>query len=96
MVSLERASERQVTWTATGAGVKPGEFIEFPLSIAVPSEKGRVLTFKALQTYSNGEIVRWIGARSAEAPAPQVMVTDKNDPLQDFPGGIAAIRLLSK
>jgi uncharacterized protein YcnI len=86
----------RVTWTATGAGIKPGQFIEFPLSIAVPSSKGRVLTFKALQTYSNGEVVRWIGAPSAEAPAPQVMITDKNDPLQDFPGGIDAIRLLGE
>ena len=83
----------RVTWTATGAGVRPGQFIEFPLSISVPATKGRVLTFKALQTYSDGEIVRWIGGPSAEVPAPQVMIVDKSNPLQDFPGGISAIRL---
>ena len=86
----------RVSWTAKGGGVKPGQFIEFPLSISVPSSKGRVLTFKALQTYSNGEVVRWIGSPSAEEPAPQVMITDKNDPLQDFPGGLEAMRLLGK
>jgi uncharacterized protein len=83
----------RVIWTATGAGIRPGQFIEFPLSISVPATKGRVLTFKALQTYSNGEVVRWIGAESAEAPAPQVMIVDQNNPLQDYPGGMAAIRL---
>jgi uncharacterized protein len=83
----------RVIWTATGAGIRPGQFIEFPLSISVPATKGRVLTFKALQTYSNGEVVRWIGAESAEAPAPQVMIVDQNNPLQDYPGGMSAIRL---
>ena len=83
----------QVIWTATGAGIRPGQFLEFPLSISVPETKGRVLTFKALQTYSNGEVVRWIGGESAEEPAPQVLIVDKDNPLQDFPGGIAAIKL---
>ena len=83
----------RVIWTATGAGIRPGQFLEFPLSLSVPASKGRVLTFKALQTYSNGEIVRWIGGESAEDPAPQAMIVDKNAPLQDFPGGLSAIRL---
>ena len=83
----------RVVWTATGAGIRPGEFLEFPMSLSVPATKGRVLTFKALQTYSSGKIVRWIDAPSADLPAPQVMIVDKNNPLQDFPGGIAAIRL---
>jgi uncharacterized protein HemX len=34
-----------------------------------------VLTFKALQTYSNGEVVRWIGSPSSSEPAPTVTVT---------------------
>jgi uncharacterized protein len=30
----------------------------------------------ALQTYDNGEVVRWIGAPDSEEPAPQVAVTE--------------------
>ena len=71
----------------------PHQFTEFPLSVAVPSVKtGTVLTFKALQTYSNGEIVRWIGPPGADTPAPQVVVTSANSPVQDYPGGVAAIK----
>jgi uncharacterized protein YcnI len=71
----------------------PHQFTEFPLSVAVPSVKaGTVLTFKALQTYSNGEIVRWIGPPGADEPAPQVMVTGANRPVEDYPGGVSAIR----
>ena len=40
----------------------------------VPGKAGDTLTFKALQTYSNGEVVRWIGAPDSEEPAPQVSV----------------------
>ena len=41
----------------------------------IPGKAGDKLTFKALQTYSNGEVVRWIGAPGADTPAPQVTVT---------------------
>jgi|RhiMethySRZTD1v2_1073278.scaffolds.fasta_scaffold51946_2 uncharacterized protein YcnI len=83
----------RVVWTARAGGVKPGQFIEFPLSIAVPSAKaGTLLTFKAVQTYSNGEVVRWIGPPSADEPAPQVMVTNANSPVRDYPGGVSAAR----
>lgn len=71
----------------------PHQFVEFPLSIAVPSVKpGTILTFKALQTYSNGEIVRWIGPPSADTPAPQVKVTSASSSVADFPGGVKAIK----
>jgi periplasmic copper chaperone A len=55
----------------------PKQFVDLPLSVAVPSRKaGTVLTFKALQTYSNGEIVRWIGPPDADTPAPTVAVLE--------------------
>ena len=41
----------------------------------MPNEPGKALTFKALQTYSNGEVVRWIGPPDADEPAPQVTLT---------------------
>jgi periplasmic copper chaperone A len=49
--------------------------MDFPLSVQVPGKAGDKLTFKALQTYSNGQVVRWIGGPGAEEPAPQVAVT---------------------
>src|SRR5919201_2182288 len=83
----------RVVWTARGGAIKPGQFIEFPLSVAMPSAKaGTLLTFKALQTYSNGEIVRWIGPPSADQPAPQVLVTSKDSSVRDYPGGVSAAR----
>ncbi|HUR87087.1 MAG TPA: YcnI family protein [Solirubrobacteraceae bacterium] len=62
-----------VTFTATGDGIEPGEFQDFGLSVAVPDGKvGSKLTFKALQTYEGGDVVRWIGAPGSDRPAPQV------------------------
>ena len=41
----------------------------------IPGKPGQTLTFKALQTYSNGDVVRWIGAPDADEPAPRVQLT---------------------
>jgi uncharacterized protein len=81
----------RVVWS--GGRIRPGQFVSFPLSIRVPElGKGTLLTFKALQRYSNGEIVRWIGAPSADAPAPQVAVMDKNAAVADVPAGASQAR----
>jgi uncharacterized protein YcnI len=68
----------RMIWTGSRKGsgkLGLGQFMDFPISVQVPGKAGDILTFKALQTYSNGEIVRWIGAPSADLPAPQVKVT---------------------
>ena len=67
----------RMVWTRTSSagGIKPGQFQDFPISVQIPGKAGDKLTFKALQTYSNGEVVRWIGAPNADTPAPQVTVT---------------------
>jgi periplasmic copper chaperone A len=67
----------RITFTADGeAGViGPGEFQDFGLSVGVPDKPGRTLSFPAVQTYSNGEVVRWIGPADSEEPAPQVQLT---------------------
>jgi uncharacterized protein len=77
----------EIVWTATGkkAGIAPGEFRDFPLSVLVPGKAGRTLTFKALQTYSNGTIVRWIGAPGADQPAPQLKLTAASGTAQSAP-----------
>jgi uncharacterized protein YcnI len=71
---------RQVVWTAVTGGeagtgaIPPGGYGDFPLAVLIPDRPG-TLTFKALQTYSDGQVVRWIGPESAEEPAPHVTVT---------------------
>ena len=64
-----------VTFTADGEAnaIGPGQFQDFGLSVGVPDKAG-TLTFKAMQTYSNGEVVRWIGPPDSESPAPQVQL----------------------
>jgi uncharacterized protein len=50
----------QITWTAgAGNGLKPGEFGAFTI-IAGQLPDTETLTFKAVQTYSDGTVVRWI------------------------------------
>jgi uncharacterized protein YcnI len=67
---------KKLTWTATGdAAVKAGQFMEFPVSLGPLPATPRVV-FKALQTYSDGTVVRWIeeppadGGEEPERPAP--------------------------
>ena len=72
----------RITWTAgTDSAIKPGEFDVFPVSAGPLPSTTDSLTFKALQTYSNGEIVRWIeeaapGAEEPKNPAPKLTLTD--------------------
>lgn len=70
----ETVTERidAVTWE--GGKIAPGEFDEFGLSAKVP-DTPKTLVFPATQTYSNGEVVHWIGAADADTPAPRVALT---------------------
>ena len=75
----------EIVWTAADrkAGIQPGEFRDFPLSVVIPGKAGETLTFKALQTYSNGSVVRWIGAPGADEPAPRVELTSATSAAAD-------------
>ena len=66
----------QVTWTADNrsAQITPGQFADFKLGISVPNSPGKTLSFKTLQSYSDGNIVRWIGPEGSEDPAPLLKV----------------------
>ncbi len=69
----------RVTWTATGGGIKPGQFQDFDLSLGQLPESG-TLVFNALQTYSDGEKVNWneVSADPSvepEHPAPSLEIT---------------------
>ncbi|MFH9733736.1 YcnI family protein [Streptomyces sp. NPDC017260] len=65
----------KVTWTADGKGIEPGYFQKFPVSVGALPEDADQLVFKALQTYDNKEVVRWIevpqeGQEEPDYPAP--------------------------
>ena len=88
----------KITWT--GGEIKPSEFNEFEISVGpLPSDVDS-LTFKALQTYSNGEVVRWIeettpGGADVERPAPVLKLTKAAStattaPAQEAQGGQVA------
>lgn len=71
----------KVTWTANGEGIEPGFFQKFPVSVGTLPEDTGELVFKALQTYSNNEIVRWIevpqeGQKEPDHPAPVLALSD--------------------
>lgn len=82
----------KVTWTADGKGVEPGYFQKFPLSIGQLPKDADELVFKAVQTYSDKKVVRWIepqqkGQEEPEYPAPTLALTAASD---DHHGGSAA------
>ena len=72
--SVTRAVSK-ITWTADSpaSAIKPGQFDEFDISTG-PLPTASSMEFKALQTYSDGHVVRWIqstaGGAEAEHPAP--------------------------
>jgi uncharacterized protein YcnI len=83
----------QIIWTGDRSKLgrlENGTFIQFPLSIAMPSDNaGQSLAFKTIQYYSNGKIIHWIGPPSAEYPAPTVNITAKGGVIEDVAGGEA-------
>jgi uncharacterized protein len=74
-----------------GGKILPGDFQNFPLAIGLPdsAKQGQVVGFPTLQTYSNGDIVRWIGDPSADKPAPTIDVTAPGAAALDVTGGDA-------
>jgi uncharacterized protein YcnI len=70
-----------VEWKAAGpaGAIKPGEFDEFQVN-AGPLPKTDAMTFKAIQTYSDGKVVSWIeepaapGAAEPDFPAPTLQL----------------------
>jgi hypothetical protein len=71
----------KITWS--GGKIPPGSFEDFDVSMGPLPTDTDELVFKALQTYDNGEVVRWIdtapeGAPEPEHPAPVVKLTPAN------------------
>ncbi|MGW2596016.1 YcnI family copper-binding membrane protein [Streptomyces klenkii] len=70
----------KITWT--GGKIDPGQFQQFPLSVGQLPTDADELVFKALQTYSDDDVVRWIdpskpGGAEAEHPAPTLKLVAK-------------------
>jgi uncharacterized protein YcnI len=66
-----------IIWT--GGAIEPGQFQQFTVSVGLPDDASS-LVFKALQTYSDGQVVRWIeltpaGGEEPEHPAPVLTLT---------------------
>ncbi|GHH38305.1 YcnI family copper-binding membrane protein [Streptomyces candidus] len=59
----------KITWT--GGKIGPGEFQQFPLSLGKLPEDADQLVLKAIQTYDNDEVVRWIEEPKEGQPEPQ-------------------------
>jgi uncharacterized protein YcnI len=71
-----RAAARRVTLTAPeGRALRGEERGRFPLALRFPLRPGTTLTFKVLQSYDSGEIVRWIGPPGTSEPAPRLRLT---------------------
>ncbi|MFE9930375.1 YcnI family protein [Streptomyces sp. NPDC005533] len=68
----------KVTWS--GGKIEPGKFQQFPVSVGKLPENADQMAFKSIQTYDNGEVVRWIeeakeGAAEPQNPAPVLKLT---------------------
>jgi uncharacterized protein YcnI len=76
------------TWKGPAGRVDNGQFIDFPLSLAIPPDAaGRSLEFRTVQRYSNGQVVHWIDpSLSAEHPSPRINVTAKGGVIEDLAG----------
>jgi len=72
---------RRATLTAPrGRELTGEERGRFRLRVGLPRRAGATLTFKVLQTYDSGEIVRWLGPQGTSEPAPKLRLTAARDP----------------
>ncbi|MER6381416.1 YcnI family protein [Streptomyces sp. NPDC001250] len=67
--------------TFTGGKIAPGQYEDFNVAFGQLPDDTDQLTFKTLQTYSDGKTVRWIetpsGGQEPENPAPVLKLTAK-------------------
>jgi uncharacterized protein YcnI len=83
----------EITWTGDRSAlgrIDNGFFVQFPLSIAMPSgNAGRSLAFKTVEYYSSGQNAYWIGPPSANYPAPTINITKPGGVIEDIAGNEA-------
>jgi hypothetical protein len=67
---------RRATLAAAGRRELTGEERgRFRMLVGLPRREGATLTFKVLQVYDSGEIVRWLGPAGTSEPAPTLRLT---------------------
>ena len=59
---------QRITWS--GGQLAPGQYQGFQVMLGHLPDDADSLTFKALQTYSNGDVVRWIDVQQPGQPQP--------------------------
>jgi uncharacterized protein YcnI len=71
------STAESVTWS--GGAIAGEDKVDFAVTLGPAPASGESMTFKALQTYDNGDVVRWIdeqtGAAEPPHPAPVVKLT---------------------
>ena len=72
----------EIDWT--GGTISPGQYQDFQVSVDPLPSDATSLTFKAVQTYSNGDVVRWIDLSTTadpnpDHPAPVLTLTPASD-----------------
>ena len=76
----------EISWT--GGAIKPGEIDDFTVVAGALPDNVDSVTFKAVQTYSNGDVVRWIdvaspGGAEPQHPAPTLTLTKETSTSSD-------------
>lgn len=85
----------KITWSAFDKGIGVNEFMEFPIVVANPEEEG-TFTWKAIQSYDNGEVVEWTDEdKDADTPAPTTEVKKGASDSEGTTGGTTALWVVS-
>jgi uncharacterized protein YcnI len=73
----------KITWTANpGTRINPGQYEDFEVSMGPLPSDADLLVFKTVQTYDNGDVVRWIDlpgpdGKEPDKPAPTLKLVPK-------------------
>lgn len=78
-IVADDAGVKTITWS--GGRIGPSQYQEFEISGGPLPEDVDSIEFKAVQTYDDGEVVRWIdpvtsGGEEPEHPAPTLQLID--------------------
>lgn len=82
----EQVREIVLTGDRAQGRIAPGQFAQFPISVQMPDVPRHVLSFKVLQSYSDGQVDRWIGPEGSDSPAATVAVPPAGGPILDLAG----------
>lgn len=74
-LTKQEAADGSIAQLVWRGSMEPDGFTEFRFLASTP-EKPTTIVWKAIQTYSDGEVVRWIGSPASEYPASRTVVTE--------------------